>query len=108
ESLGVTVIGIDSDSGNLDLLQALEALARMQVTSLIVEGGAAIAGSFIEQRLIDKVTFFIAPKIIGGREALPAIGSVGFERLSDALELEEVSVTRRGNDLEVTGYPKAE
>jgi len=106
EALGVSVIGVDAGDGNLHLPQVLPALANAQVTSLIVEGGATVAGSFIEQRLIDKVTFFIAPKIIGGREALPAIGGAGSARLSDALELQHLSVTTRGDDLEVTGYPK--
>lgn len=104
---GATVIGVDSDSGKLNLNQALSALAEIQVTSLIVEGGATVAASFIEQRLIDKATFFIAPKIIGGREAISAIGGEGFARLSDAMELENLTAQQRGDDLEVTGYPKA-
>jgi diaminohydroxyphosphoribosylaminopyrimidine deaminase/5-amino-6-(5-phosphoribosylamino)uracil reductase len=106
EAFGVSVMGLDSNSGKLDLTQMLEALAEMQVTSLIVEGGATVAGSFVEQQLIDKVTFFIAPKIIGWCEATPAIGSAGFEFLSDAIELEEVAVERHGDDYEITGYPK--
>jgi diaminohydroxyphosphoribosylaminopyrimidine deaminase/5-amino-6-(5-phosphoribosylamino)uracil reductase len=107
EALGVTVIGIDCDSGKLDLAQALMALTQMQVTSLIVEGGATVAGSFVEQQLFDKATFFIAPKIIGGLEAKPAIGGGGSEFLSNAIELEEISVVRHGEDVEITGYPKA-
>ena len=104
---GATVIGVDCDSGKLNLKQALRALAEMQITSLIVEGGATVAASFIEQRLIDKATFFIAPKIIGGREAVSAIGGEGFARLSEVVELENVIVQQLGDDLEVTGYPKA-
>lgn len=106
EALGVSVIGIDRNSGKLNLAQVLQALAKMQVTSLIVEGGATVAGSFVEQRLIDKATFFIAPKIIGGLEAKAAIGGVGSESLSDAIELEEFAVIQHGKDIEITGYPK--
>jgi diaminohydroxyphosphoribosylaminopyrimidine deaminase/5-amino-6-(5-phosphoribosylamino)uracil reductase len=84
----------------------LRELGRRQVTSLIAEGGAEVAGSLIEQRLVDKVTFFIAPQIIGGREAVPAVGGVGSERLGNALVLGEVELVRRGVDWEVTGYPK--
>lgn len=105
--LGVTIIGVDCDSGKLNLNQALRSLAGMQLTSLIVEGGATVAASFIEQRLIDKATFFIAPKIIGGREAVSAIGGEGFARLSEVVELENTVVRQPGDDLEVTGYPKA-
>lgn len=107
EAAGISLIGIDSDSGKLDLSQVLNALAAMQVTSLIVEGGSTVAGAFVERRLIDKATFFIAPKIIGGREAIPAIGGTGFELLSEAIELEETVVSQHGNDLEITGYPKS-
>lgn len=106
EAFGVSVMGINRNSGGLDLTQALKALAGMQVTSLIVEGGATVAGSFVEQRLIDKATFFIAPKIIGGLDAKPAVGGAGFEFLSDVIELAEVAVMRQGDDLEITGYPK--
>ncbi len=107
---GATVISVESvesQSGKLNLPQVLSALAERQVTSLIVEGGATVAASFIEQRLIDKATFFIAPKIIGGREAVSAIGGEGFARLSDVVELENLVVRQLGDDLEVTGYPKA-
>ena len=68
--------------------------------------GSILAGLFIEQRLVDKVTFYIAPKIIGGREAFPAIGSLGVDHLSAVMELEGLNVTSRGRDLEITGYPK--
>lgn len=107
EALGVRVIALASDTGKLDLAQALKALAAAQLTSLIVEGGATVAGSFVEQRLVDKATFFIAPKIIGGLEAKPAIGGTGSEFLSDALKLEDAAIERQGEDLEITGYPKA-
>ena len=105
EALGVRVIALDSDSGKLDLAQALKVLAAARLTSLIVEGGASVAGSFVEQRLIDKATFFLAPKIIGGRDAVSAIGGKGFARLTEALTLSDVEVLSRGTDLEVTGYP---
>ncbi|HEV8169302.1 MAG TPA: dihydrofolate reductase family protein, partial [Pyrinomonadaceae bacterium] len=55
---------------------------------------------------VNKVTFFIAPKIIGGSAAPSAIGGAGVEKMSDALELDKISVTQRGKDIEVTGYPR--
>ncbi|HWQ32586.1 MAG TPA: bifunctional diaminohydroxyphosphoribosylaminopyrimidine deaminase/5-amino-6-(5-phosphoribosylamino)uracil reductase RibD [Blastocatellia bacterium] len=105
ENLGVEVIRVAADGGLLDLRQVLSELGRRALTSVIVEGGAEVAGSLIEQRLADKVTFFIAPKIIGGREAIPVVGGHGAERLSDALELREVAIVQRGKDIELTGYP---
>lgn len=106
EALGASVVRVRALDGLLDLAAVLEELGRRQITGLIVEGGAEVAGSFIERRLVDKVTFFIAPKIIGGREAIPAIGGQGIKHLRDALHLRDVEVIRRGDDLEVTGYPR--
>jgi len=105
EQAGVVVARVGASAGHLDLASVLDELGRREVTSVMVEGGAEVAGSIIEERLADKVTFFIAPKIIGGRDAVPAIGGVGCERLSEALTLREVEVVRRGEDWEVTGYP---
>lgn len=105
---GVTVIVVAHEANQLNLRQVLRELAQRQVTSLIVEGGATAAASFIEQRLVDKVTFFIAPKIIGGCQATPAIGGAGAAYLRDALALREVAVAQHGDDLEITGYPHPE
>ncbi|HZS10347.1 MAG TPA: bifunctional diaminohydroxyphosphoribosylaminopyrimidine deaminase/5-amino-6-(5-phosphoribosylamino)uracil reductase RibD [Blastocatellia bacterium] len=106
ESFGVEVVRVASDGGLLDLKQVLENLGSRYLASVLIEGGAEVAASVIEQRLADKVTFFVAPKIIGGREAVSAIGGQGIERLSEALELRDVEVVPRGNDIEITGYPR--
>jgi diaminohydroxyphosphoribosylaminopyrimidine deaminase / 5-amino-6-(5-phosphoribosylamino)uracil reductase len=72
----------------------------------LVEGGATVAGEFLDAGLVNKVTFFIAPKIVGGIAAPSAIGGAGIGKMSDALELERISVIQRGKDIEVTGYPR--
>jgi diaminohydroxyphosphoribosylaminopyrimidine deaminase/5-amino-6-(5-phosphoribosylamino)uracil reductase len=89
----------------LNLLPVLETLGRRSVQSVLVEGGATVAGAFIDAGLVNKVSAFIAPKIIGGKEAPSAIGGDGVERMAEALELERVFVVQHGHDLEVTGYP---
>ncbi|MFN7944322.1 MAG: bifunctional diaminohydroxyphosphoribosylaminopyrimidine deaminase/5-amino-6-(5-phosphoribosylamino)uracil reductase RibD [Blastocatellia bacterium] len=106
ENLSVEVVRVASDGGLLNLSQVLAELGRRNLTSVLVEGGAEVAGSIIEQQLADKVTFFIAPKIIGGREAVPAVGGQGIERLSEALQLDNVTVTPCGSDFEITGYTR--
>jgi diaminohydroxyphosphoribosylaminopyrimidine deaminase/5-amino-6-(5-phosphoribosylamino)uracil reductase len=88
------------DPSNLSLV--LEELGRREIQSVLVEGGGEVAGSFIQAGLVNKVSFFIAPKIVGGTSTL---GWKGVERMSDALELERVQVIQRGHDIEVTGYP---
>jgi diaminohydroxyphosphoribosylaminopyrimidine deaminase/5-amino-6-(5-phosphoribosylamino)uracil reductase len=92
--------------GNADLRAVLKELADRSLQSVVVEGGATVAGEFLEAGLVNKVTFFIAPKIIGGAAAPSAIGGAGIDRMSDALELERISIIQRGKDIEVTGYPR--
>ncbi len=92
--------------GNPDLRAVLKELAGKSLQSVLVEGGATVAGAFLDAGLVNKVTFFIAPKIIGGAAAPSAVGGAGVERMSEALELERISVTQRGKDIEVTGYPR--
>jgi diaminohydroxyphosphoribosylaminopyrimidine deaminase/5-amino-6-(5-phosphoribosylamino)uracil reductase len=99
------VIEVAAIDGRLDLREILEALGRRQLTSVVVEGGAEVAGSIIDERLADKVTFFYAPKIIGGRSAIPAIGGHGIERMNEALPLDDIEIKSCGEDWEVTGYP---
>ena len=103
--LGVEVFR--SKKGPRDLEGVLKELAGRSIQSVFVEGGATIAGAFLDARLVDKVSFFIAPIIIGGSDAPAAIGGAGAERLVDALNLQDRWITLRGGDLEVTGYPRA-
>jgi diaminohydroxyphosphoribosylaminopyrimidine deaminase/5-amino-6-(5-phosphoribosylamino)uracil reductase len=103
EASGVQVIG--DDSGGRNLQAVLDELGRREIQSVLVEGGANIAGNFFAAGLVDKVTFFIAPMIIGGRAAPSAIGDPGAETIADAWRLRNIEMHRRGNDLEVTGYP---
>lgn len=88
-----------------DILTMLNELGRRSLQSVLVEGGSEIAGAFMDKGLVNKTTFFIAPKIIGGRDAPSAIGGLGVERMRDALHLANIQVIQRGDDIEVTGYP---
>ena len=88
-----------------ELSAVLHELGSRSLQSVLVEGGSTIAGEFLDAGLVNKLTFFIAPKIIGGTDSPSAIGGKGVEAMSEALELERVSVVQRGKDIEVTGYP---
>jgi diaminohydroxyphosphoribosylaminopyrimidine deaminase / 5-amino-6-(5-phosphoribosylamino)uracil reductase len=101
KSKGVDVVR----RGGRELLSVLDELGERSLQSILVEGGSSVAGSFIDARLVNKATFFIAPKIIGGRDATSAVGGIGIEHLKDALTLKDIEVKRRGDDIEITGYP---
>jgi diaminohydroxyphosphoribosylaminopyrimidine deaminase/5-amino-6-(5-phosphoribosylamino)uracil reductase len=89
-----------------DLIGVLRELGSRSIQSVLVEGGSTVAGEFMDAGLVNKVTFLIAPKIIGGVTAPTAIGGSGVAAMSEALELERLTVIKRGNDIEVTGYPR--
>ena len=92
--------------GESELDKVLKDLGSRSIQSVLVEGGSTVAGAFMDAGLVNKVTFFIAPKIVGGTDAPTAVGGRGVEKMSGALALENVIVTPRGRDFEVTGYPR--
>ena len=102
EDLGVEVVN-DSAKGR-DLTSILDELGNRSIHSLLVEGGATVAGKFLDAGLVNKVTVFIAPKIIGGSDAPNAVGGRGVESIAHALQLRDVEVIDRDGDLEITGY----
>jgi diaminohydroxyphosphoribosylaminopyrimidine deaminase/5-amino-6-(5-phosphoribosylamino)uracil reductase len=102
---GVEIIA--DESGGRDLRGVLRELSNRSLQSVLVEGGAGVAGAFLDEGLIDKASFFIAPLIIGGRDAPVAIGGTGAEKIVDAVNLVEVETTQHGRDFEITGYPEA-
>ena len=93
------------EANGRDLSSVLTELGSRSIQSVLVEGGATVAGKLLEAGLVNKVSFFLAPIIIGGREAPSAIGGAGAARLVDALRLQKVEIVQRGEDIEVTGYP---
>jgi diaminohydroxyphosphoribosylaminopyrimidine deaminase/5-amino-6-(5-phosphoribosylamino)uracil reductase len=101
---GVEVVR-DAAKGR-DLAMVLEELGKREIQSVLVEGGANVAGKFLDAGLVDKISFFIAPKIIGGLDAPTAVGGRGVKKLADGIELQDVKVTQRGLDIEFTGYPR--
>ncbi|MCS6816992.1 MAG: bifunctional diaminohydroxyphosphoribosylaminopyrimidine deaminase/5-amino-6-(5-phosphoribosylamino)uracil reductase RibD [Blastocatellia bacterium] len=102
---GASVIPVPARAGRVDLSAVLDELGRREITSLLVEGGAEVHAAFLQQGLANKLTVFIAPKIIGGRGALPAIGGEDIPTLDRALSVRIVAVAYSGDDVEITAYP---
>ena len=98
---------VQSPEGGRNLSGVLEELGRREIQSVLVEGGTRLAGAFYDAKLIDKVSFFIAPIVIGGKDAPTAIGGQGSTLLSTAMRLQNVEITRHGEDYEITGYPRS-
>ena len=88
-----------------DLSAVLEELRKRELQSVLVEGGTEVAGAFCDARLVDKLTFIVAPLVIGGHEAPLAIGAKGADSLESALKLKDLRIIQHGSDYEFTGYP---
>jgi diaminohydroxyphosphoribosylaminopyrimidine deaminase/5-amino-6-(5-phosphoribosylamino)uracil reductase len=86
----------------IDLRWLLRTLGTENVTSLLVEGGGEVNGSFLLGGFAQRVAFFYAPKILGGRDSRKAVGGDGAARLSDVIRLEELKWQRLGDDLLLT------
>ncbi len=106
-SLGVEVIRVPERDGRVDLEALLEALARRDILSVLVEGGGEVHGSFLDAGLVDEVFFFLGPVIIGGKEARPAVAGKGPARLSQALWLKDLRIRRLGDSLLLHGLSGA-
>ncbi len=89
-----------------DLTAVLAELRSRELQSVLVEGGTEIAGAFCDARLVDKLTFIVAPLVIGGRVAPIAIGGNGAVSLENSLRLKDLQVIKHGTDFEFTGYPQ--
>ena len=90
------------DRGKVDLRRFLLRLGKAGVSSLLVEGGAETLASFFHAGLVDRARVFVAPRILAGRNALGAVGGLGFSLLR-APVLAGVECERIGQDFALTG-----
>jgi len=101
---GVEVLIVQDGPSGVDLRELFKILGLRGITSILVEGGARINASVLEANLVDKVHWFIAPKIVGGNCAPGPVGGQGIEKLDDAKLLEDVTTECLGNDILITAY----
>ncbi len=101
---GARCVVMDLDNGRVDLKALMRWLANQQVTSLLVEGGATVAGRFLACGLVDKVMFFYAPKILGGDDGVPLCRGRGPQKMSECLKVHDMQVRPVGEDILVEGY----
>ncbi len=102
---GVLILEYEGDRVDLEWL--MRRLGEMGICSLMIEGGSSLGASSLNDGVVDRVVFFIAPKIIGGKHSIPAIGGNAFRSLNDAFRIEGVKVSRIGQDIIIDGYVAA-
>ncbi len=100
---GAMVLQVRTGRHGLDLRETLRLLGKQNVTSVLVEGGGEMLGSFFQEKLVNEAVLFIAPIILGGKESVKAVAGEGVRLWNDAVMLEGMTVRRVGVDLMVEG-----
>jgi diaminohydroxyphosphoribosylaminopyrimidine deaminase/5-amino-6-(5-phosphoribosylamino)uracil reductase len=88
----------------VDLKKLMLALGKLEITSLLIEGGTRIVTSALRAGIVDKALFFYAPKILGGQSAYGITAGEGVEYINQSLQVQDVKVRRYGEDILVEGY----
>lgn len=105
--MGIEILSVEEDTeGKVDLRDLLSKLGGMNISSVLVEGGAAIITSLIRQRLVDKYIVISAPKIMG--KGIDAVGDLGILNVDSALKLSFVKAYRNGQDLIIEAKPQVD
>ena len=102
QSKGVRIIQTKLNRGKIDLKEAMKELGKHDITSIMIEGGAVLNAEAIRAGIVDKMLFFISPKMIGQGPA--AVGDLGITQVDKALKLKNIDFKKIGKDILVEGY----
>lgn len=100
----VEQIALGTSGGRTDLKALVKRLGEMDITSLIIEGGAMVNGAALVTGIVDKVFLYYAPKLLGGSGSVPFAAGPGFRRMSEAAVVKNFRIHRFGEDFAVEGY----
>ncbi|NSB16328.1 bifunctional diaminohydroxyphosphoribosylaminopyrimidine deaminase/5-amino-6-(5-phosphoribosylamino)uracil reductase RibD [Clostridium beijerinckii] len=103
-SMGIKVIEVADKDNRVNLKELVKRVGEEGIDSILIEGGGTLNFSALEERIVDKVRFYIAPKIIGGQKSRNSIAGKGFFKLDDAVRLEDINYRTIGEDLVLEGY----
>jgi len=101
---GIEVLSIKAKQGVVDLPQLFKTLGQRGITSILVEGGATLNAAVLTENLVDKIHWFIAPKIIGGKDAPGPVGGIGVTDVNHAKLFEDISMETIGEDILISAY----
>ena len=101
---GVEVLVIPATKTGLDLREALAELGKREITGLLVESGALLATSLLEEKLADKVFLTLSPLLTGGERARSFFEGTGARTIGDALHIRRFTHFPIGRDIIMEGY----
>ncbi len=103
EKVGVQVLRIPCLNGRIDLDVLMRELGKMDIHSILLEGGSRLNTEMWKRNLVDRVMVCIAPRVLGGGDGLSLFSGEGPQCMADAIQLEDVSYTVCGPDVFVEG-----
>ena len=98
------ILEVKEKEGQINLKDMLKKLAQLGITNILVEGGGTLIGTLFDEGLVDKILFFMSPKIIGGKEAIGSVMGKGVSRVDRAIRLKDVKLKHIGEDFLVEAY----
>ncbi|WP_148229435.1 bifunctional diaminohydroxyphosphoribosylaminopyrimidine deaminase/5-amino-6-(5-phosphoribosylamino)uracil reductase RibD [Carnobacterium sp. 17-4] len=104
KQMGIEVIVTKEKYGRVDLQELMKVVGAKGIDSILLEGGATLNFSALEEGIVDKIQSYIAPKIIGGKEAKTAVEGAGVHSLKSAFQIDRMTPVMVGEDLFVEGY----
>jgi diaminohydroxyphosphoribosylaminopyrimidine deaminase/5-amino-6-(5-phosphoribosylamino)uracil reductase len=106
EALGIRVEQISPamPDGRPDMVGIARRLGELEITSLLIEGGAMINWAALASGVVDKIFLYYAPKILAADGAVPFAAGPGFRKMSDAAHVKSLRLHRFGEDFAVEGY----
>jgi diaminohydroxyphosphoribosylaminopyrimidine deaminase/5-amino-6-(5-phosphoribosylamino)uracil reductase len=90
--------------GRPDMIGVVKRLGELEITSLLIEGGAMVNWAALAAGVVDKVFLYYAPKILAGSGSVPFASGPGFRHIRDAAYVKSFRLHRFGEDFAVEGY----
>lgn len=100
----IKVLIINEKNGRVDLNNLIKKIGELNIDSILLEGGATLNYSALEEGVVDKVMMYIATKIIGGETSKTPVGGKGIDKLNNAFKLKNITTMNVGKDILVEGY----
>lgn len=106
QNRGIEIIETPTIEKKVDLKYLMKQIGKMGIDSILLEGGGELNFSAVQEKIVDKFIYFIAPKLIGGRTAKTSLEGNGFRQMKEAVSLKDIEIYKLQNDVLITAYPQ--
>jgi len=100
----VKIIESPLKEGRIDFASLMSQLGSLGITSILIEGGSQVIASAFAAKIVDKIIFFYAPKILGGDDGVPICKGKGPALMKDSIQIRDINIRRFDDDVMIEGY----